>query len=141
MVLRPDVVRERLAALGGYVLRLREVARTPRDEFIADWRATWLAERGLQLAAEAVFDVANHVLAGALNEQATDHEDSLKRLAARGILSAGLGERLRGLGGLRNVLVHRYLEIDPGRVFDHVEKALRDFPDFISEIETYLARP
>lgn len=65
----------------------------------------------------------------------------MKRRAARGVLSGALGERLRGLGGLRNVLVHRHLEIDPGRVHDHLEKALRDFSDFIAEIETYLAPP
>lgn len=106
MTFRPQVVRERLRKLGEVVENLRRVRDVEREEFVASFRHYWLAERGLQLAAEAVFDIGNHVLSGHFNVHATDCENVLQRLAEQGVLSSGLREGMRGLGGFRNVLVH-----------------------------------
>jgi uncharacterized protein YutE (UPF0331/DUF86 family) len=38
-------------------------------------------------------------------------------LAAHGVISPDLENRLRGLGGFRNVLVHGYREIDEEKVY------------------------
>ena len=59
MVLRPDAVRERLVKLEEVISRLKEIEpRALREDF----RHAWAAERGLQLAAEIIFDVGNHIL-------------------------------------------------------------------------------
>ena len=96
---------------------LREVAAVTRDDFLRDYRRQWLAERGLELAAQVVLDIGNHVLAGEFGESATEYEGIVKGLAARGVVSAALGKQLQGLGGFRNILVHGYLGIDPAKVF------------------------
>jgi uncharacterized protein YutE (UPF0331/DUF86 family) len=64
VVLRVEALRERLARLEQIVARLSEIAAVSRDEFLRDYRSQWLAERGLELAAQAVLDVGNHILAG-----------------------------------------------------------------------------
>lgn len=64
----------RLAKLEEVVTRLREVAAVSRDDFLRDYRSQWLAERGLELAAQAVLDIGNHVLAGEFGESATEYE-------------------------------------------------------------------
>ena len=38
------------------------------------------------------------------------------------MFSGSLFQRIRGLGGFRNILVHRYLGIDPGEVYDNFHK-------------------
>ena len=52
MVLRVEALRERLAKLEEVVSRLREVGAVTRDDFLHDYRRQWLAERGLELAAQ-----------------------------------------------------------------------------------------
>ncbi|MGH7820581.1 MAG: DUF86 domain-containing protein, partial [Candidatus Binatia bacterium] len=69
-------------------------------------RDDWARERGLQLAAELLFDVGNHVLTAHFGVSAKDYEDVLEQLAAQGVIDTALRERFRGLGGFRNILVH-----------------------------------
>src|SRR5439155_19290210 len=63
VVLRVEALRERLAKLEEVIARLGEVAAVTRDDFTRDFRRQWLAERGLELAAQAVLDIRNHSLA------------------------------------------------------------------------------
>jgi uncharacterized protein YutE (UPF0331/DUF86 family) len=140
MILRPQTVHERLRLLRETVRNLREVAKVPRAEFVASYRHYWLAERGLQLAAEALFDAGNHILVGHFNVSPTDYEDVVAKLASHGVLSADLAGRLRGLAGFRNLLVHAYLEIDEGRIYDALQGELVSLLGFAAEVEDFLAR-
>lgn len=139
MTLRPQVVRERLRKLREILGRLQLVQQVPREEFLASFRHYWLAEHGLHLAAEAVFDVGNHILAGHFNIHPPDYEAVLERLAEQGVISQPLRERLRGLGGFRNVLVHAYMEVDEKRVYASLHGELEGFDAFAEEIEEFLA--
>ncbi len=98
MTLRPAAIRERLRKLREVLRNLEEVRGVPREEFLASFRHHWLAERGLQLAAETVFDIGNHLLAGHFNLHASDYEDVLDRLAAQGVITAQLRERAAWVG-------------------------------------------
>ena len=52
-----------------------------------------------------------------------------------GIISVALAERLRRLAALRNILVHRYWNIDDARVYVETQANLSDLATFIDEIE------
>jgi len=140
VVLRVEALRERLAKLEEVVSRLGEVGAVTRDDFLHDYRRQWLAERGLELAAQAVLDIGNHILAGEFGESATEYEGIVTGLAARGVVSAALGKQLHGLGGFRNILVHGYLGIDPEKVYAALQRSARDFTDFEAEILAWLDR-
>lgn len=140
MVLRIEALRERLAKLEEVVERLREVARVGRDEFLRDYEPRWLAERGLEIAAQAILDIGNHILAGEFGESATEYEGIVRGLGARGVVSAELANRLRGLGGFRNILVHGYLTIDSTRVYEALQRSAVDFTDFEAAILAWLDR-
>lgn len=140
MVLRIESVRERLAKLEEVVTRLAELARISEDEFARDYRQQWVAERGLEIAAQAVLDVGNHVLAGEFGHSATEYSGILRGLGERGVLSPVLATRLAGLGGFRNILVHGYLGIDREKVYSALQRSVRDFTDFQAEIVAWLDR-
>jgi len=139
-VLRVEALRERLARLEEVIGRLRELATVSRAEFLRDYRQQWLAERGLELAAQAVLDIGNHILAGEFGHSASEYEGIVRGLGERGVLSESVVARLRGLGGFRNVLVHGYLRIDPERVFTALERSAGDFTAFEAEVLTWLDR-
>lgn len=138
MTLRPAVVHERLRKLREILTNLEEVRKVPREEFVASFRHYWLAERGLHLAAETVFDIGNHVLAGHFNVHPADYEEVLAKLGERGVISPGLYKRITGLGGFRNVLAHGYLDIDENRVYESLQNELGAFDAFAEEIEAFL---
>lgn len=134
MVLRPEVLGERLAALREVVERLRQARERDLDDPINEWAI----ERGLQIAAQAVFDIGNHVLAGAFGERPTHYGAVASALLKRGVLDGDLSLRLEGLSGFRNLLVHDYARVDPQRVRALVESRLDDFEAFARAIEHWL---
>lgn len=138
MTLRPEVIRERLRKIREVVRNLRDLAEVSGVEFQTSVRHYWSAERGLQLAAESLFDVGAHILAGQFNDHPDDYEAIIERLGDFDVISEELEARLAGLGGFRNILVHGYLEVDRTEVHEMLEDRLEDFIDFADEIEVFL---
>ena len=64
----------------------------------SDLMLQWAVEHGLQIAAEALFDVGSHILAGEFQESVDEYRDIPGRLRARGVLSEATARRLDGLG-------------------------------------------
>ena len=139
MVLRVEAIRQRLLKLEQAVSRLQELGQSDRTVLRANFRDAWAAERGLQIAAEIVLDIGNHILSAHFGESARDYEDVIARLAGRGVIDDPLRARLKGLGGFRNVLVHGYLDLDPDRVADYLKDAPAQFTDFLDTIRRWLA--
>lgn len=110
----------------------------PWERFEADLSQQWIIERGLIAAASVIFDIADHILAGQFGLYAETYEEGLELLYGRGVLSGPLFQRIKGLGGFRNILVHRYLGIDPREVYDNFHKGLGVFPDFAQETLVWL---
>lgn len=54
---------------------------------------------------------------------AQDYEDTLTQLWACGVIPAEVHDQLKGLGGFRNILLHGYLRLDPGKVADLLARA------------------
>lgn len=73
MVLRPEAVKARLLRLEEVVSRLDDLAAEGPDTVRRGFRDAWAAERGLQVAAEIVFDIGNHILTAHFGSSATDY--------------------------------------------------------------------
>lgn len=138
MVIRAEVVRRKLQEIEEAVAYLR--SWDVRQEMLAQNRQLrWAVERGLQVAAEALFDTGAHILAAEFQETVDEYREIPTRLLARGVISAATAERLKGLAGFRNVLVHDYAEIDLSRVLAGVER-LGDFDAFVADVAGFLSR-
>lgn len=64
----------------------------------------------------------------------------MEKLQEKQVISESLYDELRGLGGLRNLLVHGYLRLNTEIVYGHYRKALKSFPKFIAEITEWIER-
>jgi uncharacterized protein YutE (UPF0331/DUF86 family) len=84
------------------------------------------AERFLQLAIEIVGDLGNHVIADLALGVVNWHSDIPTILAGQGYLSADLKETWIQMIGFRNILVHEYLDIDRGIVYQVLQHRLED---------------
>lgn len=140
MVLRPDALRRRLLKLEEIVSRLETVGPLSAEDLATDFRNSWVVERGLQLGAEILFDVGNHILGAHFGASANGYEEILVQLGARRVIPAELADRLRGLGGFRNILVHDYLDLDFVLVTALLARAPKDFTGFSLAIRHWLDR-
>jgi uncharacterized protein YutE (UPF0331/DUF86 family) len=136
---RAEVVRKKLLDIGEAVARLRSWLPVTVERLEHDLMLQWAVQRGLQIAAEGVFDVGNHILAGEFHESADEYREVPKRLLAHGVLSAQTKARLESLAGFRDVLVHEYVDVDLRRVHTGLER-LDDFDAFVSDVEDWLVK-
>lgn len=128
----------RLDALEGYLLELRSFRSISREEFLKNPSVHHLAERYLHLACECVLDIAQHVIADEGYRQASMYRDAMAVLEEEGLLEPGLAGRMKNWVGFRNVLVHLYLEIDHGRVYEAIQHDLGDLEEFAAAMSRFL---
>jgi uncharacterized protein YutE (UPF0331/DUF86 family) len=132
------IVRRHLMALREAVSILRRHAGRPLAT-LHDAEERWTVERGLELAAQNVLDVATHLVAAA-GKDAPDYASAVDALADLRVLPAEFTQRLRGLAGFRNVLVHGYLEVDPAILRRQLDHGLDDLLIFADRVEEFLQR-
>jgi uncharacterized protein YutE (UPF0331/DUF86 family) len=136
MTVRPQVILARLAHLGRVLEQLRRLRALPSAERMADPMFALALERALHVAAEALFDIGHHVLAGRGRAIPATYREIVPALVQEGVLPADLGVRLEGLAGLRNILVHDYVAVDTARLWEAVDARLPD----LEAVEAALAR-
>jgi uncharacterized protein YutE (UPF0331/DUF86 family) len=131
-------VRERLARLEEVVSHLADLRQLDREQVRRSIRDRWAIERGLQMGAEIVFDIGNHVLSAHFGRTAQDYEDIIAQLHDAGVLGDATRDRLKGLGGFRNLLVHGYVRLDGDRVVDYLTEAPARLSAFSVDVSTWL---
>jgi len=113
---------------------LRQLAKIPLDEYLADDNIQAIVERRLQLAIQVCIDVANYLIAH-LGLRAPDElENVFVVLGRETLISSDLADRMVGMVRFRNILVHNYLAIDQKLVHLHLTRRLDDFEQFAREI-------
>ena len=128
----PELVAKKLALVETCVRELRELARPsliPTDKVQQRF-----AEHTLQIAIQAILDVASHVVSDEhLGEPRTNRElvDLLER---HRWLTSDLAGTMRRMVGFRNILVHGYEIVDVAVVQEIVEHRLDDLLQFVAVI-------
>jgi len=141
MIDRQTVCR-RLHALEQYTAELERLATTlSRSTFDAELGTQWMVEHGLQLAIECILDIGNHLVAGEHLGSPQSYREIIELLGERGILPNDFVARVRGMPGFRNVLVHEYLAVDIGVVWDMLQAGPSQFREFIRHIAAHLCAP
>lgn len=132
------MIRERLKLLDDYTAKLRELAKTDREEYLSNYILRAAAERLLQLSIECCLDIGNHLIARSGFRSPKDYRDIFAVLAEEGLLSQELRPRLMNMAGFRNLLVHDYADLEDPVVFRILQRNLDDFEAFAKAIGAYL---
>ena len=136
-----EVVRRRLRYLMDTVGLLEADLPADPSKLVEEPRSTGMAavERRLIGASQVVADVAVHISVTEGFGAPDDYRSAVLTLGNRGVLPRDLAARLADAVGLRNVLVHLYLDVDPVRVVQAVE-GVDDFRHFVSRVEEWMRR-
>jgi uncharacterized protein YutE (UPF0331/DUF86 family) len=133
------LVRRKLALIARNLDDLATVADLPLDAYVADRFRRKGTERLLQETVEAAVDINLHIARAEGAPASHDYYGSFVEAGRRGIIPPALAERLAPATGLRNRIVHEYDAIDDGIVLDAVSDAVRDFGEFVADVELWLA--
>lgn len=133
-----QTVVERLEALHTYITELDHYAQFSYDELAADFVKYRAAQHSLLLAAQAVLDIAVHIVTADFDSRVQDYRQALESLGTVGVLPLEFAERLAPLASFRNILVHDYLVVDPRRAYDVLVQGRADLREFSRHISAYL---
>src|SRR5438034_304144 len=130
-----SVILKRIGQIRKCVATLETIRRThSKRQFLADEMIQAAAERNVQVAIQSVLDICNHVVADMKLEVPDEEKQAFQIMASHKLISRSLAKTLIGMTGMRNVLVHEYLEVDPGRVYSIMTSNLGDFAKLINAI-------
>jgi uncharacterized protein YutE (UPF0331/DUF86 family) len=129
-----EVFDRRLARLEDLLRRLRDLSQIDRKEFLREEGLQAQAERWTQLAAECTLDLANHVIADRGWKTPTTNREAFQVLASEGVLDDELASAMAGWAGLRNILVHLYLEVDHERLYEILRQDLDQLEAFARKL-------
>lgn len=93
---------------------------TPRARFVRDRRARHALLHCVIVSLQAAIDVANHWAAALTPRRPETYRGVLDLLEENGAIPAALAADLRPLFSLRNVLIHKYFELDLRRLHAHL---------------------
>lgn len=123
-------MEEALAQLGKY----RNISF---NEFQKDLSLVWIVEKGLEILIQNLLDIGAHLLASEIKNDWEDYGEVILKLGKHGVIPQEFVDQIKGMAGLRNILIHEYLRIDLNKLFDYLKYRLVDFVQFIRYIREY----
>ncbi|MBD1847539.1 DUF86 domain-containing protein [Cyanobacteria bacterium FACHB-63] len=139
----PVTVGEKLEGIGRRLQRLDRFQSLTLDEYLQDEDIQSIIERLLEQIIQSALDINRAFLkrvAGIISEggKAPKNAETFTLAGQYGLISPALGKRMEKSGGFRNVLAHLYDEIIAEKVYEALQYALTDYPQYVAEVETYL---
>ena len=130
-----DVLDRRLQRLEQAIADLSGIASIERGTFISDRGLQAQAERWTQVAVEACIDLANHLIADRAWTTPATYRDAFLILAEHGVIDESAAARMAGWAGLRNILVHLYLDVDHARLHEILATELDELRSFAAAVD------
>lgn len=136
-----EKIIERLSDIKNAVLELEKFGKMDFEEFSKDNNNYNLSAYHLRIAIEAVLIIGTHILSRIpQNGKKKDYTQVILSLADYGVLSKEFSQKIKGMAGYRNRLVHLYWKIESKEIFSIIKENLSDFGEFIKYIEKFLSR-
>lgn len=139
MTLDAERLTLRLADLEQALEALERYVNTPPEAYAGRPEVVGNARYQVIVATEAAVGVAQHVVVRRRLGVPQQHGQAFELLREAGLLAADLVDTLRRLVGLRNLLVHRYGDVDDTRVRRELGRALADLRRFAGFVRQMIA--
>lgn len=134
LIIRKTVLIDRdLPALG-------DLAAKPREAFLKSLTDELLAERLLERIIGRMIDINYHLLTESGQAPPVDYHRSFLDLERLAVLDHEFALRIAACDGLRNRIVHEYNELDPAKIHEALQSAVRDIPVYLSKVNAFAER-
>jgi uncharacterized protein YutE (UPF0331/DUF86 family) len=137
---KPDwrSLRAKLRQIRQLLDDLRELGHLDATRLLTDRPATLATERVLTLLVDLAFAINSHVAVCILERAPDTYADSFTLAAEAKMIGSELAEALLPSAGMRNVLVHNYLDIDYQLVEIAIPLALEQYGEYVRQVARWL---
>lgn len=135
-------IRERIALkimeLKKYVDFLKKYRSITKKKLEEDYILKSAIERNFHLALECIFDIGELIISMEGFRKPESYREIIEILGKENVIPQEFAEKLAPAAGFRNILVHRYSEVDLDLICRYLREKLTDLEKFIQLIVKYL---
>jgi len=132
--LNTELIKMRASEIRENMDKIRRYASLPDAEFWADERNIYTIMHLLLMSIEATAALCSHILARLARRAPASYAECFAGLQELDVIDEDLTARLVRMARFRNLLVHRYWEMDRERILGYARENLEDFETFLTAI-------
>jgi len=129
-----DILIDKLQHVNRYTNDLKQMRGLSEEEYLKDMVTQRAVERTLMNLIQACIDLAQHVRSSESLSPSGTAKQEIEALGTASIISEDTQEKLEEAVGFRNVLAHRYGDVDHEVVYGVFHDDLRWFERFQQEV-------
>lgn len=130
----------KLDEMNRYLKDLDDLLPETEQDYVANLSERRACEKTIELAIKSVIDVMAMLVSHLKLGVPKDEDDIITILEKKKVLSTKLSAKVREMKGFRNILVHKYGEIDDGKAYFSLQEELGDFSLFEKEVKSLLQK-
>jgi uncharacterized protein YutE (UPF0331/DUF86 family) len=120
------------------VSEIKSIIAMEEETFIKERKEIYSLRYLLITAVEDMANICNHILARITSQVPKGYPDCFEKLSLAKIITVELGNKLKKIASLRNIIIHKYWEIDDKKVFKSTKENIKDFEEFLREINEFI---
>ena len=136
--LDPAAVASKLRAMRRLLDELDRLGPVDARRFAREYATQLIVERVVSQLVDLAAGINAHVLAVETGAVPADVRRSFGAAAAAGLICEDLAVELAPSAGLRNVLVHAYLDLDVARLVAAVPLATEQYGEYVRQVARWL---
>lgn len=106
------------------------------DDILNDKSKQWALRYGFLESIQIVIDIACHMVSKYNLGSPSTYSECIELLAKYKYIDKDLSDKILGMVGLRNILVHEYITVDIGKLYGLLEK-IKDLKEFVEKVKEY----
>jgi uncharacterized protein YutE (UPF0331/DUF86 family) len=126
-----DIIDRNLRFLEGYK------TMSP-DQFVESYKDVQAAKYSILEIMEACIDIANYIIAVKGFRRAEECSEMFRVLKEERVIGKELAAKLGDMARFRNLLVHRYGEVDNRKLLEIIKHSLNNIEEFEREIAKFV---
>jgi uncharacterized protein YutE (UPF0331/DUF86 family) len=134
----PDKISILISEMRRSVNHLKTLRSLNKDSFLSDPDKIGSAKYHFIVSIESGIDICNHIISQNGYRAPEDYADTFQVLSENGAFDSEFADTLKEMAKFRNRLVHLYLKIDDGQVYEILQDRLEDFKKFLNSIALFL---
>ncbi|MEK6893599.1 MAG: DUF86 domain-containing protein [Nanoarchaeota archaeon] len=132
-----EKILSKVDELNRYLDELDEIKPSEYEEYKSSIEKKRSCERILQISIETVIDVCNILFSNLKLGIPSDEDVIFEKLQNKKVISKNVKNTLKNMKGFRNILVHKYGDVNDELAFENLSK-LSDFTKFKEEILAFV---
>jgi len=138
MNLEREIIEAKLDIIDRNLRFLEEIKTLSPDQFVENYRDVQAAKYSLLETMEACIDIANYIISVEGFRRADEYSEMFKVLKEERVIGKDLATKLEDMARFRNLLVHRYGEVDNRRVLEIIKHNMKDIEEFEKAIAKFI---